>query len=160
MKLKGLYISILVIAIIALNVIYGSAISWMLSTGIIACLLYFFAQISIEQIIFKKTNTEDVSDAVKAHAAQVIKKYKVVLSFALLTTVFISSVVCIYKTTNPPGKHPWFFNNDYHAISNAGIAFNRELNLTEKFEDSLQSEGNIRIAKNGTGATLHFTNFY
>jgi hypothetical protein len=161
MKLKGLYISILVAAIVALNIIYGSAISWMLSTGIVASLLYFFAQISIEQLIFRKTNVPDVSDTVKAHAAQVIKKYKTILSFSLLTVVFISSVICIYKTTNPLGSHPWFFNNDYHAISNTGIAFNKELNLTEKFEDSVQSEGDIRITKNGaSGATLHFNNFY
>jgi hypothetical protein len=161
MKLKSLYIALPAIVIILLNIMYGSAISWMLSIGIIACLSYFFAQISIEQLIFRKTNVADVSDAVKAHAAQVIKKYKVLLSFGLLTVAFISSVVCIYRTTNPSGTHPWFFNNDYHAISNTGIAFNKELNLTEKFEDSLQSEGNIHITKNGAGnATLHFNNFY
>lgn len=161
MKLKSLYIAIPAIIIILLNIMYGSAISWMLSIGIIACLLYFFAQISIEQLIFRKTNVENVSDSVKAHAAQVIKKYKVMLSFGLLTVAFVSSVVCIYRTANPSGAHPWFFNNDYHAISNTGIAFNKELNLTEKFEDSIQSEGNIRITKNGANsATLHFSNFY
>lgn len=161
MNLKSLYIAIPTIIIILLNIMYGSAISWMLSIGIIACLLYFFAQISIEQLIFRKTNAEDVSDAVKAHAAKVIKKYKILLSSGLLTVVFLSSVFCIYRTANPSGAHPWFFNNDYHAISNTGIAFSKELNLTERFEDSLESEGNIRITKDGaSSATLHFTNFY
>jgi hypothetical protein len=161
MNLRSLYIVIPSIIIVLLNIMYGSAISWMLSIGIIACLLYFFAQIGIEQLIFKKTNVENVSDTVKAHAAQVIKKYKVLLSFGLLTVAFVSSVVCIYRTTNPSGAHPWFFNNDYHAISNTGIAFSKDLTFTEKFEDSLQSEGNIRVTKNGANsATLHFSNFY
>ncbi|KAA5533443.1 hypothetical protein F0919_12955 [Taibaiella lutea] len=161
MNLRSLYIAIPSIIIVLLNIMYGSAISWMLSIGIIACLLYFFAQIGIEQLIFKKTNVENVSDAVKAHAAKVIKKYKVLLSSGLLTIVFISSVVCIYRTTNPSGAHPWFFNNDYHAISNTGIAFSKDLTFTEKFEDSLQSEGSIKITKNGVNsAALHFSNFY
>jgi uncharacterized protein (DUF58 family) len=76
MNLRSLYIIIPSIIIIVLNILYGSAISWLLSIGIIACLLYFFAQIGIEQLIFKKTNVEHVSDAVKAHAAGIIKKYK------------------------------------------------------------------------------------
>jgi len=161
MNLRSLYIIIPSIIIVLLNILYGSAISWMLSIGIIACLSYFFAQIGIEQLIFKKTNVENVTDAMKAHAAKVIKKYKMVLSAALLTVVFLSSMICIYRTTNPSGAHPWFFNNDYHAISNTGIAFSKDLELTEQFEDSLQSEGSIRITKNASGsATLQFANFY
>jgi len=161
MRLKSLYLIIPVIIIVVLNILYGSAISWMLSIGIIACLSYFFAQIGIEQLIFRKTNVENVSDAVKAHAAQVIRKYKVLLSFGLLTVLFVSSIVCIYRTVNPSGDHPWFFNNDYHAISNSGIAFSKELELTEQFENSLQSEGQLRITRaTGDKATLHFSNFF
>jgi hypothetical protein len=161
MKLRSLYIALPALAIILLNIFMGSIISWTLSICIIACLLYYFAQISIEDIIYKKTNSIDVTDAVKAHAAQVIKKYKVILSFGLLTVVFVSSVICIYKTANPSGSHPWFFNNDYHGISNNGIAFNKNLTFTQQSKDSLGTTGKLNISVYGSEkAKLNFSNFY
>jgi hypothetical protein len=161
MKLRSLYIALPAIAIILLNIFWGSIISWALSICIIACLLYYFAQINIEHIVYRKTNSIDATDAVKAHAAQVIKKYKVILSFGLLTIAFVSSVICIYKTANPSGSHPWFFNNDYHGISNNGIAFNKSLSFTQKSDDSVGTTGKLNITQNGTDkATLHFSDFY
>ncbi|RYZ51322.1 MAG: hypothetical protein EOP49_11995, partial [Sphingobacteriales bacterium] len=162
MKLRGLlYIALPALAIILLNIFLGSIISWTLSICIIACLLYYFTQINIEHIIYQKTNSTDATDAVKAHAAQVIKKYKVVLSFSLLTVIFISSVFCIYKTANPSGSHPWFFNNDYHGISNNGIAFNKNLSFSQQSEDSLGTIGKWDISATGAEqARLHFSNFY
>lgn len=161
MNLKALYIAIPAIAIILLNLLYGSAISWMFSVGIIACLLYFFTQISIEQLIYRKTNGPDVTEAAMLHAAKVIKKYKILLSAGILTVVFLSSVICIYRTTNPGGSHPYFFNNDYHTISNSGIAFDKDLELFQTFNDSLQTEGSIRFIKgSGNKVTVQFNNFY
>lgn len=161
MKLRSLYIALPAIAIILLNIFWGSIISWTLSICIITCLLYYFAQINIEHIIYRKTNSIDATDAVKAHAAQVIKKYKVILSFGLLTIAFVSSVICIYKTANPSGSQPWFFNNDYHGISNNGIAFNKSLSFTQKSDDSVGTIGKLNITQNGTDkATLHFSDFY
>lgn len=156
-----LYFALPALAIILLNIFLGSIISWFLSIAIIACLFYYFAQISIENIIYKKTNAATVSDAVKAQAAQVIRKYKTVLSFFLLTIAFVSSVVCIYKTANPSGKHPWFFNNDYHAISNNGISFQKTLAFTLPTEDSLGTQGRLTFTRGtGNNASLNFSDFY
>ncbi len=162
MSIKGiLYFILPSLAIILLNIFLGSIISWFLSIAIIVCLLYYFAQINIENIIYRKTNLPEVSDAVKAHAAQVIKKYKVILSFGLLTIVFIGSVICIRKTTNPSGKHPWFFNNDYHAISNNGIAFRQSMQLNLPADDSTGVTGRMTITNAGADkAVLAFSNFY
>lgn len=161
MKLRGLYIALPALAIILLNIFLGSIISWTLSICIIACLLYYVAQINIEQIIYRKTNSVDATDAVKFQAAQVIKKYKVILSFGLLTIAFVSSVICIYKTANPSGNHPWFFNNDYHGISNNGIAFSKSLAFTQQSEDSLGATGQLNITTAGTDKVkLTFSDFY
>lgn len=161
MNIKGiLYLLLPSLAIILLNIFLGSIISWFLSIAIIACLLYYFAQINIENIIYRKTDMHDVSDAVKAQAAQVIKKYKIILSFGLLTIIFISSVICIRKTTNPSGKHPWFFNNDYHAISNNGIAFRQALSFSLPAEDSAGTAGRMTITHSDDKAFVNFSNFY
>lgn len=155
-----LYIALPALAIILLNLFLGSIISWFLSIAVIACLFYYFAQISVEGIIYRKTNVPEVSDTVKAQAAQVIRKYKMVLSFSLLTVVFISSVVCIYRTANPSGKHPWFFNNDYHAISNNGIAFRKSMTMSLPADDSTGAKGRMTITAGTGSARLDFSNFY
>lgn len=162
MSIKGiLYFLLPSLAIILLNIFLGSIVSWFLSIAIIACLLYYFAQINVENIIYRKTDLPTVTDAVKAQAAQVIKKYKMILSFGLLTVIFISSVVCIRMTANPSGKHPWFFNNDYHGISNNGIAFRKELVFSLPTDDSTGAVGSMTIANTGDNkATLRCSRFF
>lgn len=162
MKIKGiLYFLLPALAIILLNIFLGSIISWFLSIAIIACLLYYFAQINIENIIYRKTDMPEVTDAVKAQAAQVIKKYKVILSFGLLTIVFISSVVCILRTANPSGSNPWFLNNDYHGISNNGIAFRQSLAFTLPVDDTFATKGQMTFTRKvNDKATVAFSDFY
>lgn len=161
MRLKGLYLALPVLAIILLNLFFGSIISWFLSIAIIACLVYYVLQVNIENVIYQKTNAVEVSDEVKANAAGVIKKYKVLLSFALLTTVFVSSIICISRTTNPSGSHPWFLNNDYHGISNTGITFRKSLSFTQAARDSFNTFGELRATSKGQEeVSLQFTDFY
>lgn len=153
MKIRGLLLLLPVLLIILLNVIWGSVISWMLSISIVACLLYYIAQINIEQLVYRKTNNAPDSDALRMHVAGVIKKYKAILTFTLLTVVFISSIFCIYRTTNPGGLNPWFFNNDYHGISNNGMVFQKSLVVDTK------DGGTFTIQKNGNEPTLVFNNY-
>jgi len=162
MKIKGiLYLLLPALAIILLNLFLGSIISWFLSIAVIACLLYYFAQINIENLIYRKTDMPEVTDAVKAKAAQVIRKYKVILSFGLMTIVFISSVVCILRTANPSGSHPWFLNNDYHGISNTGITFRQSLAFTLPAEDTLASGGSLTFERKvNDQAELSCSGFY
>ncbi|WP_118974326.1 hypothetical protein [Taibaiella koreensis] len=162
MKIKGiLYLLLPTLAIILLNLFLGSIISWFLSIAIIACLLYYFAQINIEQLIYRKTDMPDVSDAVKAQAAQVIRKYKVILSFGLMTVIFISSIVCILRTTNPGGSHPWFLNSDYHGISNTGITFRQSLSLTLPTDDTTGDGGSMTFSRKvNDKAEISFAGFY
>ena len=162
MSIKGiLYFLLPSLAIILLNLFLGSIISWFLSIAIIACLLYYFAQINVENIIYRKTNLPTVTDEVKAQAAQVIKKYKMILSFSLLTVIFISSVVCIRMTANPSGKHPWFFNNDYHGVSNNGITFRKELMFSLPADDSIGTAGRMTITNTGNDkAMLRYSRFF
>jgi hypothetical protein len=161
MRLKGLYFAVPALAIILLNIFFGSIISWFLSIAIIACLAYYVIQVNIENIIYQKTNAVEVSDEVKAGAAAVIKKYKIILSFALLTVVFISSIICISRTTNPSGRNPWFLNNDYHGISNNGITFSKSLAFTQAARDSFNTFGELNIVKKSDQeVSLQFSDFY
>ncbi len=161
MRLKGLYLVLPALAIILLNLFFGSIVSWFLSIAIVACLVYYVLQVNIENIIYQKTNAVDVSDEVRAGAAAVIKKYKVILSFALLTTVFVSSIICISRTTNPSGSHPWFVNNDYHGISNTGITFSKSLSFTQASRDSFNTYGGLDITRKGDEeVSLQFSDFY
>jgi len=162
MKLKGiLYFALPATAIILLNIFLGSVISWFLSIAIIACLLYYFTQINIENLIYRKTNAAGLSDEVKARAAEVIRKYKIICSFGLLTIVFAGSIFCIRKTTNPSGRHPWFFSNDYHGLSNSGIAFRQSLSFSRPPDDSLGTTGRLTFTRHSDGgATLTCSNFF
>lgn len=161
MRLKGLYFAIPVLAIILLNIFFGSMISWFLSIAIIACLAYYVIQVNIENIIYQKTNAVEVSDEVKANAAAVIKKYKIILSFALLTVVFVSSMICISRTANPSGRNPWFLNNDYHGISNSGISFRKSLTFYQAAPDSFNTFGALSITKKSDEeVSLAFADFY
>ncbi|MFT4062217.1 MAG: hypothetical protein QM642_07665 [Edaphocola sp.] len=159
MNLRAIYIGIPVLALTVLNLIWGSAISWMLCIAIAACLLYYFAQVNIEQLIYRNTAKLEMTDAIKAHTAQVIKKYKTILSFSLLTIVFLASAFTIYKTANPGGKHPWFFNNDYHALSNTGIAFDKDLQL-HTATTLHEPPDNMGISHSADGSRLAFNKCY
>mgnify|MGYP003575056777 CR=1 FL=1 len=160
MKLKGLYIILPIIAITLLNIFLGNVISGFLSVAIIAALVYYVFQINIENIIYHKLEASP-SDEVKAKAAMVIKKYKMILSFLLMTVVFGSSIFCIYKTTNPTSDKPWFLNNDYHGISNNGITFNKSLSFYLANEDSLTTRGSVTISSSSSqNASLKFSNFF
>lgn len=162
MNIKGiLYFLLPSLAIVLLNIFLGSIISWFLSITIIACLLYYLAQISIENIIYRKTDMPSVTDVVKEQAARVIRKYKILLSFGLLTVIFITGAISIRQTANPSGKHPWFFNNDYHSLSNSGIAFGKDLSFSLPAEDSGGSPGRMTFTHSGAErASVSFSGFY
>jgi|GEM_PF-508026 len=159
MKIARLYIAIPALAIILFNIFWGSVISWFLSIVIVASLAYYLFQINLENMIAAKVSNNPGSDEVKIKAAALIKKYKVIFSFVLMTIIFLGSIFCIEFTTNPGGDKPWFYNNDYYGISNNGIAFDRHLTLYAGKKDS-SGAGKIVVADNGATASLRFSGFF
>jgi hypothetical protein len=162
MKLKGiLTVGLPALVIVLLNLLFGSVISWFLSIALIACMLFYFGQISIEQVIYRRLNQQQVTEATRTAAAALIRKYKVLLSSTLLTIVFIAGAVCIYRAANPGGRQPWFVNNDYYGISNTGIAFQQSLHLSRAAEDPAQTEGALQLQLAGPDKIrFHFRNFF
>lgn len=159
MKLKYFYISVLSIIIIALNFVYGSIISYFLSATIIACLYYFGTKLGFENVVHKsleQVKKEDTEKLIKLQSFN--NKWRALLSFGLLTIVFISAIVAVVRTTNPVIK-PWFLNNEYHSLSNSGIAFNKNLKFNSgKTENNV---GSINIQDLGAQKTqLMFDSFY
>lgn len=158
---KLLFLGIPTIAIIAVNVLYGSVISWMLSITIIACLLYFVAKLGLENIITTKMQQFKKEDERIVNMIAFDQKWKAILSFGLLTVVFFSCVFGVYFTMDPKGKFPWFTNNEYHGLSNSGIVFKKNLQVMPLLEDSTTFGASINFeATNNEEGKLTFNNFY
>lgn len=158
---KLLLIGIPIAAIIAINIIYGSVISWMLSIAIIACLLFFTAKLGLENIITSRLRKFKEGDMRIEQMIAFDQKWKAVLNVSLLTIVFLSTCAGVYFTLNPTGERPWYTNNEYHGLSNTGIAFNTQLTVTPITEDSSQRDASIAISKRDDHtAELTFYNFY
>src|SRR5690606_37307634 len=156
-----LLIGIPIAAIIAINIIYGSVISWMLSIAIIACLLFFTAKLGLENIITSRLRKFKEGDIRIEQMIAFDQKWKAVLNVSLLTIVFHSTCAGVNFTLNPTGERPWYTNNEYQGLSNTGIAFNTQLTVTPITEDSSQRDASIAISKRDDHtAELTFYNFY
>jgi cell division protein FtsI/penicillin-binding protein 2 len=161
MKFTRLYVLVPALLIILMNILWGSVISWFLSIAIVGSLTYYLVQINLENFIAAKLNNATPNDDVKAKAAIVVKKYKAILSFFLMTLVFVSSIFCLQKTTRPGGSQPWFFNNDHYGISNRGIAFEKSLQLRRNVVlDSAAARARLDVRATSSGAQLSFTDFF
>ncbi len=162
--LKYIYAAIIAAIVIVLNVLWGSVISWFLSITIITIIFFFIIQINLEDIVnavFQKKGTEIAKDPSIGHQIFLFsKKWESILKFSSLAVVFIAAVWCVNITTNPYGNTPWFLNNDYHGISNTGIAFNKQLSLLSTSSDSNAMEGSIKVIADGTTNKLVFSNYY
>lgn len=147
--------------IVALNIIYGSIISWFLSIAIIACLIFYVAKIGLENIINRRLQQYKQGDERIGKMVAFNNKWRSVLNFLLLTIVFISGTFAMYFTMNPQGKSPWFLNNEYHGLSNSGIVFNQQLKVVPSVKDSNNANAAILIRDAGNQtAQLTFQNFF
>jgi hypothetical protein len=158
---KLLFLGIPSIAIIVVNLLYGSVISWMLSITIIASLIYFVAKLGLENIITKKMVQFTKDDPRLEKMIAFDKKWKAILSFGLLTVVFFSCVFGVYFTMDPKGKFPWFTNNEYHGLSNTGIAFKKNIQVMPLLEDSTTRGASINFeAHANEEGKVTFSNFF
>ncbi len=158
---KLILLGITIALIVAVNAIYGSIISWMLSIVIIACLIFFATKLGLESIITQKLKNYKQGDERIFLMAQFDKKWKSILSFLLLTVVFLSLASGIYFTMSPKGKTTWFTNNEYHGLSNTGITFSNNLKVYPLLLDSSNQNSYIQFSKNsGHDADISFNNFF
>lgn len=162
--LKYIYTALFAAIIITLNIMFGSLISWFLSITLIVIALYFVLQLNLEDIVnavFEKNAERTKSEPQFGHKLYLFgKKWESILKFSCLTIVFVAAAVCTYFTMNPSGSNPWFLNNEYHGLSNTGIAFDKNLKLTSNSTDSNIANGSINITSTGTAQTLTFNHYY
>lgn len=162
--LKYIYTALAAGIIITMNILWGSVISWFLSLTILAIIVYFVVQLQLEDIVntvFQKKQKDIGNDPGIGHKLFLFgKKWEGILKFAVLSVVFVLGVWCIYTTTHPFGNRTWFLNNDYHGLSNAGIAFQDQLFLESTATDSNARTGNITVKGNGSTASLQFDRFF
>lgn len=158
---KLLFFGLPTIAIVIINLVYGSVISWMLSMVIIACLLFFVTKLGLENIITKRLQGFKQGDERIGKMISFDQKWKSMLNFGLLTLVFLATVFGVYFTMSPKGGHPWFTNNEYHGLSNTGIAFQSELQVMPLLDDSANRNVAIQFGKaSNDQANIKFINFY
>lgn len=163
MKLKYVYYLIPALLIVAANIYWGSVISWFLSICIVSILLFFAGRLAWEGFLTSKLkDVERNSDQVIAYATGK-KKGNAILSFLLLSIVFLSAAFAVFRTTNPLPSKAWFLNNDYHSLNHKGIAFDK--NLTFYTYSSEQGEGEalsqVKLSKAGAGkATINFNHCF
>ncbi|HTO14512.1 MAG TPA: hypothetical protein VLZ83_02025 [Edaphocola sp.] len=158
---KLLFLSIPIVVIIAINLIYGGVISWMLSIVIIACLLFFISKLGLESIITRKLKDYKPGDERINLMIKFNEKWKGILNFSLLSIVFITLITGIYFTMSPKGKFPWFNNTEYQGLSNSGIAFTNQLKIYPLLTDSSNKFSNIIFShKQDQEATVTFNSFF
>jgi len=158
---KLLFFGIPAAAIIGLNIAFGSVLSWFLSLTIIACLFFYVAKLGLENIINTRLKQYKQGDERIGKMVAFNNKWKSVLNFGLLTLVFLTGVFAVYFTMNPMGDRTWFTNNEYHGLSNTGIAFDKKLDVFPILQDSTNRDARITIAASGTDqARVSFSAFY
>lgn len=65
-------------------------------------------------------------------AGKLSRRVRAMAGFLLMTALYISAVICIRNTSMPRDHSPYFYNNEYHAISNSAIHFGHQLPLYTK----------------------------
>ena len=162
--LKYIYAAIVAGIVVTLNILWGSAISWFLSLTILAVITYFILQLQLEDVVnhtFQTKKKDIAGDPAIGHKLFLFEqKWAALLKFSALAVVFAAGVYCIKTTTDPVGKKPWFLNNDYHGLSNAGIAFDDVLPLISTSTDSNTRGGSLSVKSEGNKASLQFNNYF
>ncbi len=153
--MKRILLILFVLLIAVLQFFYGSAISLFLTVLISSCIIYFLAQVSITKLITAKLNQEaNPSNELLRSAQLVKKKYNTWLPVVLMIGVFLASLFCLKSVVHPGRKHPYFTNNQYHAIANTAIAYNKNVTFTvpgteedEKFTANISREGDKNLVR-------------
>lgn len=162
--LKYIYAAVIAGIIIYINFVWGSVISWMLSITIIAIIFYFVVQLNLEDTVNKvfQKKKKDISDDPQiGHKLYLFgKKWESILKFSALAVVFVAAAWSIITTTHPKGNDAWFLNNDYHGISNTGIAFDQTLPLKSASSDSNAMYGKIKVDATTNNAQLTFDQYF
>lgn len=158
MKLRNLILSVVIIILIVLNALWGNAISWMLCTAIVTSLIYYLARIGLERSILLQIQKLGNTTEAKAAGGQLLLRRQRLLVFVALTVVFISSIFCIRNVAMPREDTPYFYNNQYHALSQKAILFDQSLRLHKRQTDG--DTGSISLSLNGTTTLIAAKDFY
>lgn len=134
---KYFWIYFLSAGLLLLQYLYGNAISLFLTVVLIAIIVYFGTQVWLTKFITDLLqNNEEQNPQFILATKRVKDKYDIVFPALLLSAVFIGSIWCMHKITNPSGANPWFSNNQYHAIYHQGLAFNEQLQMQIENKES------------------------
>nr|HPI53449.1 hypothetical protein [Chitinophagaceae bacterium] len=163
MRLHTLFISIISILLIALNIIFGSAITWFLSLTLLSMFIFYSLRIQFErklsdnyfiQKLYPDLIRQQKEAEIVSTNFQLNRFARLLMPSIFLTLLFIASLFTVKQVMNPGGKHPYFVNTDYYAISNTGIGFAKTLNLQSLQPSSNDSvPSSFVVQANGTSYT-------
>lgn len=158
MNIRTILLLLLGVIVIGLNIFYGNAISGFLGVCIIGSILYYIFQMYFERNITEQVRTAGGNTSVLVRAAYKTGRYRALFNFLFFTTLFVSSIICIRNVVMPRMGHPYFMNNEYHAISNSGIEFKNALPLFTRAHQDVS--GKMVLTPSGSQVTLTTQQFF
>lgn len=158
MNIRSFLLLLLGVLIIIFNYIYGNAISGFLSVCITGSIIYYLFQMFFERNILNQVRNANGNPVAMQKAGRLTKRYRAMFNFLLMTALFVSAVICIRNVAMPREDKPYFYNNEYHAISNSSITFSNDLPLYK--QDDVMEGGKIVLQNAGKNVTLQSQNYY
>lgn len=146
MNLRNILLLLLALAIIVFNVWMGNAISWFLSVCITGSIFYYLFQMQFERSLMTRMRAAGNDPVALQKSAQLNRRVRAMAGFLLLSALYIAAIFCIRNTSMPRDEKPYFFNNEYHAISNNAIYFTQELPLYTR--QDIEDNARVILKKN------------
>lgn len=158
MRLRNILLFAFALVIILMNVIYGNAISWFLSVCIVGSILYYIFQMYFEKQTLTSVRNAGADTNAMLQAAGRSKRVRAMASFVLMTILYIAAVIAIRNVSMPREDKPYFYNNEYHAISNTGIHFGAQLSLQTK--EDLENEAKLSFIPTANAVQVKTQNYF
>ena len=161
MRLHTLFIGFIALLLIALNIIFGSAITWFLSLALLSMFLFYSLRIQFErrlsdnyfiQKLYPDLIRQQKEKEIVSTNYQLNRFARLLLPSLFLTLLFIGALFTVKRVMNPGGDHPYFVNTDYYAISNTGVGFTKSIDLQgldQEKNDSIASSFTIQANQQG-----------
>ncbi|MFM2386456.1 MAG: hypothetical protein RL660_1213 [Bacteroidota bacterium] len=142
---------------IAANVVWGSAISTLLTVAIVASVVYYLLQLRIEQFINANYQQGASIDLDLAMLRQK-QKLNAIAALCLLAIVFVVALITVKRTVNPTKQDAWFNNIDHHSVAHIATAFTNTTSLLVPGTDS--AYGKISFSINGDNGSIKCNDVY
>lgn len=149
---------VVALLIIIFNVWLGNAISWFLSICITGSIFYYLFQMQFERSLMLRVHQAGNSTEAIQRSAHLNRRVRAMAGFILMSALYVSAIFCIRNTTMPTDNTPYFYNNEYHAISNNAILFEHSLPLYTR--EDIDHNGRIVLTKQGKGIKLETKNYF